>query len=257
MILAILFFVFSDTQKAQIKHKIERIGRKEVKTKIWQGKEIQFAAKEISVKISTSATQTDVNNLLEIVGGRIIEQFDKLGWGLIGIPVDKDEILVANDLLKLPFVSAAEPNMVTSADIEPNDPYFNGTSPATYSHQWVLNNTGQTPPTGTNDADIDAPEAWDISTGNADVIIAILDSGIPILNGALSHTDLDDANKMLLGEDFTDEEDNSVKDKYGHGTHVAGIAAAESNNGIGIAGVAWNCKIMVVQVFGEGVKYFV
>ena len=109
---------------------------------------------------------------------------------LIELPTGKDEIPAIRDLLKLPTVITAEPNIVTRVALEPNDP--------DYQNQWALNKTGQTPPTGTNDADIDAPEAWEISTGNSDVIIAILDSGIPMLNGSLSHPDLDDPNKIIL-----------------------------------------------------------
>jgi subtilisin family serine protease len=249
MFFVILLFIISVTVNAQIKRKIEQVAGKEVKTKIWKGREIQFVRREVAVKIIPSATQTEINKLLETVGGRIINSFDKLGWGLIELPFDKDEILAVDDLLKLPFVTEAEPNMVTIVFLEPNDPYFQGTNPATYPYQWSLKNAGQTPPTGTNDADIDAPEAWNISTGSSDVIIAILDSGIPMLNGSLSHPDLDDPDKIILGPDYIND-DNGIKDEYGHGTHVAGIAAAESNNGTGISGVAWNCKIMVIQVFG-------
>ncbi|MEW6061973.1 MAG: S8 family serine peptidase, partial [Bacteroidota bacterium] len=233
------------------KHNIERVAGKEVKTNIWQGKEVQFAAREIAVKISASATQSQINSLLNAIGGQIKNKFDERGWGLVELPADKDEISTVDDLIKLPFVLSAEPNMVTRINLEPNDPYF------TDGHQWALKNTGQNPPAGTNDADIDADEAWNITTGNSDIIIAILDTGIPMLNGSLSHPDLDDENKIILGSDWTDETDGTVKDNYGHGTHVAGIAAAESNNGTGIAGVAWNCKIMPIQVFDAyGSGYF-
>jgi|GEM_PF-1745008 len=84
--------------------------------------------------------------------------------------------------------------------------------------------------------------------GKSNIIIGILDSGIPMLNGALSHPDLDDTNKIIIGEDETGDGEG-VRDLYGHGTHVAGILSAETNNSVGIAGVADGCKIMVVQVF--------
>lgn len=243
-----LLFLSSTVINAQIKHKIEQIAGKAVKTKMWQGKEIQFVEREIAVKISPSTNKTEIQDLLKKVDGKIIYPFDKLGWGLIELPAGKDELITIDELIKLPFVSFAEPNMVTSVFLEPNDPYFQGTSPATYPHQWALKNTGQTPPTGTNDADIDANDAWSISTGSSNVIIAILDTGIPMQNGSLSHPDLNDANKVILGPDYIDspgsaEYQEGVRDRYGHGTHVAGIATAESNNGTGIAGVAWNCKI--------------
>ncbi|RKY46718.1 MAG: hypothetical protein DRP86_08705, partial [Candidatus Neomarinimicrobiota bacterium] len=250
LILISLFSLFLSALNAQIKRDIKEISGREVKNEIWHGKQVQFAKGVIAVKITASATQKEIAELLKTIDGKIINPFDKLGWGLIELPDNKDEILAIDNLSKLPFVLVAEPNMVISTCLEPNDPYFQGTSPATYAYQWALKNTGQTPPAGTSDADIDAPEAWNISTGNSDVIIAILDSGIPMLNNSLSHPDLDDANKIILGPDYVND-GNSVMDKYGHGTHVAGIAAAESNNSTGIAGVAWNCKIMVIQVFGE------
>jgi serine protease len=94
-----------------------------------------------------------------------------------------------------------------------------------------------------------------------------------MLNGALSHPDLDDPNKIILGPDYidgpdTEEYTEGIRDRNGHGTQVAGIDAAETNNGIGLAGVAWNCKLMIIQVFNasgdgysqsfyNGVKYAV
>lgn len=133
-----------------------------------------------------------------------------------------------------------------------NDPYFN--------LQWALHNIGQNG--GTPDADIDAPEAWDITTGSSDVVIAILDTGVDY-----THPDLvgniwinvgeipgngidDDGNGFIddvFGWDFGDN-DNDPLDFYGHGTHCAGIAGAVGNNGIGIAGVCCNSKIMSVKI---------
>jgi len=121
MLSVILLFIFSIVLNAQIKSKIEHVAGRAVKTKIWQGREIQFVEREIAVKVILSVTNTEISDLIKTIGGRVINSFDERGWGLIELPVDKDEILVINDLLKLPFVSAAEPNMVTSADIEPND----------------------------------------------------------------------------------------------------------------------------------------
>lgn len=75
-----------------------------------------------------------------------------------------------------------------------------------------------------------------------------------MLNGTLSHPDLDDQNKIIIGRDFVETlpADTTVRDLLGHGTHVAGIAGAETNNNTGIAGIAWNCKILVVQAFDAG-----
>ncbi len=131
LILITFLFVMPAAVNAQLKQKIEQVAGKAVKTEIWQGREIQFVKGEIAVKINPSATQTEINGLLNAVGGKIINSFDELGWGLIELPEGKNEILAIEELLKLSFVVTAEPNMVTRVDLEPNDPYFQGTSPAT------------------------------------------------------------------------------------------------------------------------------
>jgi serine protease len=201
-----------------------------------------------------SGQDQSITNSLNQLGAVIRQNFDQLGWGLIEIPAQMDIFNVISTLTQTPLFEFAEPNCVDKAVFLPNDPYFRGTTPATYPYQWGLHNTGQTPPTGTNDADIDAVEAWDLSTGQSNILLAILDSGIPMLSGALSHPDLDDPNKIILGPDYIDQSGTpeyaeGVRDRNGHGTHVAGIASAETNNNTGVAGVAGGCKILMIQVF--------
>jgi len=134
------------------------------------------------------------------------------------------------------LVEFAEPDyMIQAAATLPNDTYFaNGTL-------WALNNTGQSG--GTPDADIDAPEAWDIRTSASNIVVAVLDTGI-----RATHEDLA-ANMWVSPLDggngwngFT--ADNSSGDDQGHGTLVAGVIGAVGNNGKGVAGVAWQVQLM-------------
>lgn len=128
-------------------------------------------------------------------------------------------------------------------EVIPNDPSFN--------QQYGLRNTGQTigGVPGTPGADISATEAWALHTGTDDIIVAIIDTGV-----SDSHPDL--ASKKITGYNATDGS-NNTDDSWliPHGTHVAGIAAAATNNGTGVAGVSWGAKIMPIKVldlFGGG-----
>jgi len=109
----------------------------------------------------------------------------------------------------------------------PNDPFFD--------KQWAL-------------AKIKAESAWKVATGS-NVTIAVIDSGVD-----LDHPEL--AARVVEGYDFVSD-DSEADDDYGHGTLVAGVAAAAANNDVGIAGLAWNARIMPVKVLdgqGQGVS---
>ncbi|MFZ5470393.1 MAG: CARDB domain-containing protein, partial [Myxococcota bacterium] len=148
-------------------------------------------------------------------------------------------------------VEYAEPNIRARANQLPNDPRF--------SDQWWLNNTGQTG--GTPGADIHAPAAWDVSTGNPQVVVAVIDTGIDWTHPDLAPNSWTNPNEISNnsidddGNGYVDDvrgwnfvSDNAVPfDDNSHGTHVAGIAAAVGNNGVGVAGVAWQAKLMPLK----------
>ena len=219
----------------------------------WQGEEIEYVAGQILVCLAQETDAIQATNVFTDLNLTVLEPFDRLNIALLRVPDGINTLSMATRLANNSRFRFAEPNMVIRAhQTHPNDPYYAGTTPATYPHQYALHNTGQDPPDGTSDADIDAPEAWEYETGSSSILIGVLDSGIPLENGELSHPDLNDANRYILGQDFVPNDgDNVVKDLLGHGTHVTGIIAAETNNNAGIAGVNWNCQILVEQVFDD------
>jgi len=145
--------------------------------------------------------------------------------------------------------------------VEPNYYYYSCNTPndTFLDKQWGLNQSF--------DYDIDGPEAWDIETGDNNIIIAIIDSGVDYnhpdikdniwrnndetING--EDTDLNGYDDDIVGWDFFNN-DNDPIDDNGHGTHCAGIAAASSNNGIGVAGVSWDCKIIPIKILNRDGK---
>lgn len=133
-------------------------------------------------------------------------------------------------LSQLPFIEYAERDQLVQVNSIPNDPNF--------GQQWNLDQG--------NDADIDAPEAWDINTAIKYIKIAILDTGV-------EEQHIEFKNKFFRGSNFTSDDTTQWNDGHGHGTHVAGIAAAKTDNGTGVAGVCWGkCQIMPVKVLTDG-----
>jgi len=167
---------------------------------------------------------------------------------LVALREGLDEAAALKQLQADPDVLDVSPNYLRKASVLPNDPSF-GTL-------WGLHNTGQSG--GTADADIDAPEAWDLTTGSSSVVVAVLDTGLDV-----AHVDLaanvwvnpgeipgngidDDLNGRIddvNGWDFAFN-DNVPNDANGHGTHVAGTIGAVGNNGTGVTGVCWTVRIM-------------
>lgn len=127
-----------------------------------------------------------------------------------------------------PYVEYAEADVAVTGDLVPNDAAFS--TPSQVYGQNI----------------VEAPRAWELGAGSADIIIAILDSGInpdhPEFTG-----------RVLAGHDFINGDDDSADD-HGHGTHVAGIAAAALNNEQGSAGICPQCMILPVKVLDSGNK---
>jgi thermitase len=137
---------------------------------------------------------------------------------ILNVPEERQDIIL-EALQHNPNIEFAEPNYLFEPDVTPNDPYF--------PQQW-------------HQAAIASPTAWNTTTGSSAVTIAILDSGCTV-----SHPDL--AGLIVPGWNFYNN-NSDVTDVSGHGTAVAGAAAALGNNGLGAAGVSWNSRLMPLRV---------
>lgn len=156
---------------------------------------------------------------LEKMGAEIFEENEGIVDSTFKVLKVGNVEKVVQALNNNPNVEYAEPNYIFEATFSPNDTYYSG-------YQYGPQNTS-------------TPAAWDITKGSSGQEIAIIDSGVDY-----NHPDLND--KTILGYDFVDN-DNDPMDLNDHGTHVAGTAAAETDNGIGVAGMAPNTQILAVR----------
>jgi thermitase len=194
-------------------------------------------------------------------GGQVLKSLDAIGVDQVAVAAGT----VAQSIAAYqnnPNVRFAEPNYVRVMILptegkDPPPPFGIGID--YLKEQWGLNNTGQSfyydpftgalgAITGAVDADIDAPEGWNLSTGNASVKIAVLDAGVDCL-----HVDL---KNKCVEQRLVTSQSNTLEDVIGHGTHVAAIAAAETNNNKGTAGVGWNSTFGSLKVCYEYDDFF-
>ena len=207
----------------------------------WEGRKTLVQAGRVVVKLKetpeTAAMSIDdiISKLRERAPSvRLVRPPKPSGRLVLEVRRGEDVSKVSRALSEHPIIAYAEPDFVGELAVVPSD--------ARYGDQWG-------PP------HIRADEAWDLNTGASDVIIGIVDTGISLTNSALDHPDLDDSSRYLLGTNYING--GQPRDDYGHGTHVTGIAAAESNNAIGIAGMNWVSQVYACKVFdsfGYGVQ---
>jgi thermitase len=175
----------------------------------------------------------------------------RTGAQLIKVPAGK-ELQLIEALSRNPAVEYAEPDEVVTATTD--DQYF--------PQQYALQNTGQSITStagtlvaadGTADADVDAVEAWNVpNVGGTNVggtKVAILDTGVANVHDDIAPQVVGYAN--FVSADTKEDPKANPEDKYGHGTHVAGIVAAKANNKIGVAGVCPDCSILDVKVLND------
>lgn len=223
-----------------------------------------FASDRVLVSFRPGTAKSDIGTLHSQVGGRVTKYLGRIGVQVVEVP-NGTVLSVIKKYQNNPNVIFAEPNYQRSLFL-PATNEGSETEPTianNFTEQWHLDNSGHsfgaiavtdpltleveiTAPayTGISNADIDAPESWDITHGSADIKIAILDSGV-----SCEHVDLD--SKCIEQVNFVEDHGSPVDDLVGHGTHVAAIAAAETDNGIGTAGVAWNAKVGSFKVCYE------
>jgi subtilisin family serine protease len=214
-----------------------------------------YASNKLIVKFNDTiniAQANEMKNTLGVVKTETIKLTGAQIWTLSGKTSVETTLATYRNSSLFKYI---EPDYIVTTAATPNDPGF--------PQLWGLNNTGQNG--GTPDADIDAPEAWDIETGNPNLVIGVIDTGVDYNHpdlvgniwtnpGEIAGDGIDNDNNGYIddirGWDFA-YNDNNPMDVQGHGTHVSGTIAGKGNNGVGVTGVAWNAKIMPLKFLDD------
>ena len=214
----------------------------------------RYARDHVIVKYKGLVAHSAQKSLEAQVGGTVTRRFRSSGAVLLKLKKGRDADTVIGQLKNNPNVEYVERDHYLSIHRTiPNDPDFES--------QWGLENVGQM--LGTDDADIDAPEAWDIETGSSDVIVAVIDTGVDydhddlranmwVNPNEIADNGVDDDNNGFVDDVYgvailNGVGDGDPWDDHGHGTHVAGIIGAVGNNNRGVTGVCWTVRIMALK----------
>ncbi|MEM9446539.1 MAG: S8 family serine peptidase [Verrucomicrobiota bacterium] len=218
--------------------------------------EIASVADHVMVQVDPTLTKSQMQTIVASHGYRIRKKMFTAHSYLIedtNASLDSlDNLLEALDPSKEEGIVIAEADYLVHSTLIPDDPYL--------AELWGLNNPGP-PLWGVQDADIDAPEAWEISTGTKNVVVGVIDSGIDYNHpdlidnmwrnpGEIPNNGIDDDGNGFIddvhGWDFYNGDADPYDDHF-HGTHSAGTIGAVGNNGKGLTGVCWSVSLMALK----------
>jgi len=214
---------------------------------------LPFRTGGVLVKFKEGASAASMQAVLSRRGLTIEREISPLGIKSLAVPPGQ-ELVIVEGMRRDPSVEYAEPDYLASVTTIPDDPRW--------GNQWAP-------------AKIGAPAAWEMTTGSSGIIIAVLDTGVELDHpdlaakiwtnpGEIPANGLDDDQNGKIDDvhgwhfyhhcsnsNCLPSEDDDLTDDNGHGTHVAGIAAAETNNGVGIAGISWEARLLPIKVLDE------
>jgi len=250
LIILIIFspIIYSDYSD-EIKLKVKIVDKEEI--------EPGYVSDEVLVKFKTGILPAKVEEIFNGLNVTKISEIEKLEVHRLNIPEGISVLEIINRFEKNPFVEFAEPNYYVYASFVPNDTF--------YSFQWHFDN----PTFG----GIHMESAWDITTGDSSIVVAVLDTGVayerfsdpnpancysmigqlkkcpgPTIDEYFQAPDLaSTAFSILTGSDLVNN-DSHPNDDESHGTHVTGTVAQSTNNNLGVAGVAFDTTIMPIKV---------
>ena len=222
-----------------------------------------YAPDEIIVRFRASPRAAALSAAVhQETGGEVLRQFRHVpNLQLVRLPAGLSVEQALGQYRQYPDVIYAEPNYLVTASATPDDTRF--------GELWGLHNTGGVDPNGWSavaDADIDAPEAWDLTTGSSQVVVGVIDSGIDYTHEDLAANMFQntvDCNTNGVDDDgngYVDDcygidtfnDDSDPMDDAGHGTHVSGTIGARGDNGIGVVGVNWQVQLVGCKFLGAG-----
>lgn len=202
----------------------------------------KYAEGELLVKFKKSANSLSVAETTEKMGANLIETFEDLDWVRIKLPADLPVEKALEKYKAFGEIESAQPNYYYHLQVTPNDTQFGSLYGMTK---------------------ISAPAAWDLTTGSANTVVAVIDTGSKYTHedlaanmwtnsGEINNNGIDDDGNGFVddfyGYDFFYNDGNPL-DEHGHGTHVSGTIGAIGNNALGVAGVNWNVRIMTVKIY--------
>lgn len=227
---------------------------------------IRFRSDVVINDLSKARLQTGAREVDKIIASNNVQNIRKLYTGkksdyqavVLKFKTGTDIAKIVDELAKTKAVLYAEPDFIGKGSgelgISPNDTYYN--------RQWGLKNDGSfSAITAVAGSDIDMEEGWALEQGDTSIVVGIIDTGCkldhPDLQGRIwknydeiPGNGIDEGHNGFIddvtGWDFAYSDNNPVDD-YGHGTNVTGIIGANGNNNKGLAGVDWNCKLMILK----------